>query len=166
LKTSDEKHVVGRRLLPAAHDIERALGPNVRVEPVAENAAMQNIGAVAAAAAEDVAYRSFRGQIVFDDVGRQIAVGELALVFDRTAKAENTFARVADAAHLRIRLGASNVAVETVTAPNGLVSYWGYVQKDEVLLILTLDTLDPQDVSMTSFRALVTLGADRLENGR
>jgi hypothetical protein len=80
---------------------------------------------------------------------------------DRTAG--ETFDRVGGAAHLRTRIGECQVAVETVTAPSGLVSYWAYVYLLRNIVILTMDTLDPQRVSMSDFRQLVTGAAERLE---
>jgi hypothetical protein len=91
-------------------------------------------------------------------------VGALALVLPSQTVADETFARVAAAAHLRIALGECSVAVETVTAPTGLVSYWGYIHRDRVIVVLTLDTLDPQQVSMSDFRALVTRASSRVES--
>ena len=70
---------------------------------------------------------------------------------------------VAEAAHLKTRLGQCEVAVETTSASGGLVSYWGYVYLGSQIVILTLDTVDPQAVSMTHFRSLVQAAAARLE---
>jgi hypothetical protein len=122
-----------------------------------------SIGSVVAAAARDAAYRSYTGKISVEDTERPLAVGTMALVFGSVDTAERTFANVASAAHMRTRVSESSVAVETVTAQNGLVSYWGYLQRNDWILILTLDTMDPQIVSMTDFRSLVTAAAERME---
>lgn len=150
-------------LLLESGEVGHALGPEVTVEPGREHRAMTAIGGVVAAAASDAAYCSFGGYLAPAGVRRPIAVGEMALVFDTCSTAEQTFDHVAGAAHLRTRVGDCNVAVETVTAPNGLVSYWGYLQRRDSIVVLTLDTLDPMSISMSTFRSLVTLGVERLE---
>ena len=94
---------------------------------------------------------------------RPIAVGALALVFDSDVKAERTFAQVADAAHVRAQVDGCAVAVETVTGAGGLVSYWGFLHRDAAIVVLTLDTVDPQYVSVADLRALVSVTAERLE---
>ena len=86
----------------------------------------------------------------------------LALIFDSSEKAGRTFTQVAQAAHLRTEMDGAEVAVETVTAPSGLVSYWAYVHRDSAIIILTLDTLDPQQIAMSEFRGLVVRAAERL----
>ncbi len=149
-------------LLLEAGEIDRSLGPTLFIEPSREHSAMSAIGGVVAAAARDAAYRSFSGYVVVDGARRPVAVGEMALVFDAVAIAEKTFSGVANAAHLRTQVDGCSVAVETVTAPSGLVSYWGYLQHAEGLIVLTLDTLDPNVISMSTFRALTSLGARRL----
>jgi hypothetical protein len=65
------------------------------------------------------------------------------------------FDEVAKASHLRTSVDGTDVAVETVTASNGLVSYWSYLQRQKVLAIATVDTLDPARISMTEFRSVV-----------
>jgi hypothetical protein len=87
----------------------------------------------------------------------------MALIFDSKATATHTFDQVAAVAHLRAQLNGSDVAVETVTAPGGLISYWGFVHKDEAIVVLTLDTLDPQRVSVSDLRTLASATAKRLE---
>lgn len=151
------------RLLLGATDVQRALTVATPMEPAKEHVGVQAIGNVVAAAAVDAAYRSLSGRVTVDGSERPVAVGQLALIFDSTAKSENTFAQVAEAAHLRTRIGECNVAVETVTAPSGLVSYWGFLQRTAGLVVLTLDTVDPQAVSMSTFRAVVSAAAERLE---
>jgi hypothetical protein len=44
-----------------------------------------------------------------------------------------------------------------------LVSYWGFVHRREVIMILAIDTLDPQHLSVSDLRALVIRAARRLE---
>jgi hypothetical protein len=141
--------------------VRNALGDQVRLQPGAQNQAVQSIGSIIAAAASDAAYRSFAGQLVLASVERPVAVGQMVLVFESEEKAERTFTTVADAAHLRARLQDCQVAVET-SATSGLVSYWGYIFRGRTLVVLTLDTLDPQVLSMTSFRSLVSEAAERL----
>lgn len=152
-----------RQLLLGQAAIEQALGPRLRVVAGTEPSPVQAMGAVAARAAQDVAYRSFTGKVQLEDTTSPVAVGEMALVFDDPGKAGRTFRQVGEAAHLRLRLGATSVAVETVTAPSGLVSYWAFLNHESAIVILTLDTVHPHDVSMTDFRNLVTLAAKRIE---
>jgi hypothetical protein len=149
-------------LLPR-EEILAALGTRLRLVPGNPSAAAATRGDVLAKVAADFAYRSFAGEVVVADSSRPIAVGTMALTFDHSGRAESTFKAVAGAAHLRTQIGACNVAVETVTAASGLVSYWGYVQFGDTIVVLTLDTLDPNVVSMTDFRSLVKVAADRLE---
>jgi hypothetical protein len=149
--------------LLSASEVSGALGEHVRLLPGPRHAAIEPIGSILAAAANDVAYGAFSGQLVLATVERPIAVGEMILVFDSEEKAEQTFTSVAEAAHLRTSLGGSQVAVETTTVPSGLVSYWGYVFHRQSIAVLTLDTLDPHVLSMTTFRTLVTLAAGKLE---
>jgi len=151
-----------RYLLPS-EDIIGALGTRVRLAPSKPPAAAETRGNVLAAAAADFAYQSFAGHLASPEGPRPFAVGTMALVFDRENRAERTFRVVAEAAHLRTSIGASDVAVETVTGATGLVSYWGYVRFRAMMVVLTLDTLDPTLISMSDFRALVKLAADRLE---
>jgi hypothetical protein len=87
----------------------------------------------------------------------------MVLTFDPAERASHTFDQVAQAAHLRTELEGAAVAVETVTGQQGVVSYWGYIHRGSVIIVLTLDTLDPQAVSMSEFRALVTRAAERLQ---
>jgi hypothetical protein len=150
-------------LLPI-QDVREALGDQVRVQPGTDDEAVRSIGSIIAAAASDAAYRSLSGQLVLAGVERPVAVAQMVLVFDSVEKAERTFGTVAEAAHLRTRLRDCQVAVETSTT-SGLVSYWGYIQFGPNLVVLTLDTLDPQVLSMTSFRSLVSAAAERLTHG-
>jgi len=147
--------------LLSVEDVRDALGEQVRLHPSAQHEAVRSIGSIIAAAASDAAYRSFSGQLVLAGVERPVAVGQMVLVFDAEDKAEKTFTSVAQAAHLRTRLQECQVAVETA-ATGGLVSYWGYVHRGKSIVVLTLDTLDPQVLSMTSFRSLVTGVAEKL----
>ncbi|MGI8968216.1 MAG: hypothetical protein ACR2GA_03835 [Chloroflexota bacterium] len=151
------------RFLLSARDVEQALGTGAAADSAREHGAVQAIGSIVAAAARDAAYRSFNARIPVDDVYRPVAVGEMALLFDNLGTAENTFAQVAGAAHLRAKVGECKVAVETVTAVSGLVSYWAFLQLGPSIVVLTLDTMDPQEVSMTNFRALVTRCSELLE---
>lgn len=142
-------------------DVRTALGDQVRLHPTERHEAVRSIGSIIAAAASDANYQSFSGQLVLAGVERPVAVGQMILVFDAVEKAERTFASVAQAAHLRTRVQECQVAVETA-ATSGLVSYWGYIHRNKTIDVLTLDTLDPQVLSMTTFRALVSVAAERL----
>ena len=121
------------------------------------------MGEVLRSAAADSAFAQFAGRVQLDERELPMAVGMMALIFDSRAKAEQTFARVAEAAHMRTQMDGASVAVETVTAANGMVSYWGYVQRDDAIVILTLDTLDPHHLSVADLRSLVEVAADRLD---
>ena len=151
------------RLLPGRDEIRTALGSAVDLQVSRQPGTARSIGSVIAAAARDSAFRSYAGSISIEGTDRPLAVGTMALVFHSEQAAESTFGQVAAAAHLRTRIGECNVAVETVTAASGLVSYWGYLYRRECLVIMTLDTVDPQKVSMTEFRALMTAEAERIE---
>jgi hypothetical protein len=150
-------------LLLSSTEIQRALGPEVRLHDSSKRAQVQALGDVLGATAVETAFRSVSGVLESETGDVALAVATLALVFDTEDRASATFNSVGQVAHLRTRVGASMVAVETVTAPSGLVSYWGYVHHGQIMVIVTLDTLDPQKISMTDFRAVVTLTADRIE---
>jgi len=137
-----------------------ALGPEARVEED-RSAAPSGLGEVLQAAAVDSAYRRFSGR--FGPDATPFAVAELALVFDSPDTAAKTFVHVAEAAHMRTQIEGADVAVETVTAANGMVSYWGYVHLGAIITVLTVDSLNPQQVSIAALRALVTQVAGRLE---
>jgi hypothetical protein len=124
---------------------------------------IQQIGNVLGTAAISSAFRSFTGGVLESEDTVPLQVGQMALVLADELVAARTFDRVAQAAHLRTKLGATDVSVETVTASSGLVSYWCYLSLGPVLVIATLDTLDPVRVSMTEFRSLVTHLSDHLE---
>lgn len=150
-------------LLLTPREIAAALGARTEIQSTGTQAPGQSIGEVIRAAASDSAYRHYRGVLTVGESERPLAAGIMALVFDVEAKAERTFAQVAQAAHLRTELEGCNVAVETVTAPSGLVSYWGFVQRGAALVIVTIDTLDPQHVSVADLRSLVAATAARLQ---
>jgi hypothetical protein len=154
------------RLLLDVTEAQRALGANVQLQSGKDNSAVRQIGNVVAAAAADAAYRSLNGTVSLENGDRPVAVGEMALVFEREAIAERTFTQVAEAAHLRTKLGECSVAVETVTAPSGLVSYWGFLHLANSIVVLTLDTLDPNEISMSDFRSLVTRSSEVLEEAQ
>lgn len=150
-------------LLLTPREVAVALGSRAEIQSTGTQAPEQSIGQVIRAAASDSAYRHFRGVLTVGESERPLAAGIMALVFDAEAKAARTFAHVAEAAHLRTELEGCKVAVETVTAPSGLVSYWGYVQRGVALVIVTIDTLDPQQVSVADLRSLVAATAARLD---
>ncbi len=150
-------------LLLTPREVAAALGERAEILSTGTRAPEKSIGDVIRAAASDSAYRHFRGVLNVGQIERPLAAGIMALVFDAEAKAERTFAQVAQAAHLRTELDGCHVAVETVTAPSGLVSYWGFVQRGVALVIVTIDTLDPQQVSVADLRSLVAATAARLD---
>jgi hypothetical protein len=147
----------------SAAEVRESLGAGVFVEVGGESPPGQQLGTVLGAAAIGTAYRSYSGRAALEDGSVPIKIGLLALVFAGAAIGERTFAQVASASHLRTRFDSLEVSVETVTAPNGLVSYWAYLYRGAVLAIATLDSLDPVRVSMTEFRSLVTRFAAHLE---
>lgn len=150
-------------LLLSSLEIQRALGPDVQLADSSKPAQVQALSDVLGATAIETAFHSVSGRVHSENGDIALAVATLALVFDTEKRASATFNSVGQVAHLRTKVGASMVAVETVTSSSGLVSYWGYVHHAEVMVIVTLDTLDPQRISMTEFRAVVTLTVDRLE---
>jgi predicted DNA-binding transcriptional regulator YafY len=150
-------------LLPTAPLLERALGPNVDVVVSAASSPRQMVGEVLRAAAQDSAYRHFRGRSS-DELGdTAFGITVLALVFDSDEKASRTFSAVAEAAHLRTRVGSADVAVETADGTNGLVSYWGFVRREQAIVVVTLDTLHPLRTSIADLRAMVLAVAERME---
>ena len=149
-------------LLLTAADVREALGATVQVTPGATPDS-GGLGAVLQAAARSYAFRRFDGHSVGDDAERPLAVSSMALVFAPASVAETTFRNLAAAAHLSTEVDGVSVAVETVTAPNGLVSYWGFVQRDDAIVVVTLDTLDPQRISVADLRSLVGNVARRFE---
>ncbi len=150
-------------LLLTGQEVRAALGSHVRLDGPKHGASSPAAGDLIKGAAADSAFRQFSGSVEAGDSLRPVSVSTMALVFDSRAKAAHTFGQVAAAAHLRAQLDGSDVAVETVTAPSGLVSYWGFVHKEEAIVVLTLDTLDPQRLSIGDLRSLATATARRLE---
>jgi len=150
-------------LLLSVHEVRAALGSRVRLEPPKNGASSPHAGDFIKGAAADSAFRQFAGTIQVGEGTRPVSVSEMALIFDSKEKATHTFDQVAAVAHLRAQLNGSDVAVETVTAPSGLISYWGFVHKDEAIVVLTLDTLDPHRVSVSDLRTLASATAKRLE---
>lgn len=163
METSNTRTVAADRLLLTHAEVQSALGPALHVDVSREPGAVQALGNLVAAAAASSAYRSFSGHMATEGGRRPVSAAEMALVFDSPAKTEAVFERIGQAAHLRTKVGESSVAVETVTSAKGLVSYWGFIQLGHVIAVMTLDTLDPQDVSMSHFRQLVSAASARLE---
>lgn len=151
-------------LLLSVEEVQVALGPDVRVEKEEGSGPTPASGQVLRAAALDSAFRQYSGNLVSDEGKQPVSVSSLALVFDSPMKAAKTFGQVAEAAHLRTQLDGSSVAVETVTATSGLVSYWGFVHKGEAIVVITLDTLNPQRISVGNLRSLATLTVARLDS--
>ncbi len=150
-------------LLPTLDEVREALGDRVSIEELPGRSAAQSVGDVIRAAARDSAYRHFRGRLSAGEADRPIVVSAMVLVFDSADPASRTFGEVAKAAHLKTQVDGCDVAVETVAGANGLVSYWGFLQRGPALVVLTVDTLDPQQISITDLRSLVTVMAGRLE---
>jgi hypothetical protein len=148
-------------LLLSNEDVRIALSDSARVEPGSASPAQTSVGQVLRAAAMDSAYDRFVGVSVSEGEERPLAVSSLALVFDSAGTASHTFDQVAQASHMRTEVEGAAVAVETVTGQQGLVSYWGYVHRGQVITVITLDTLDPQAIAMTEFRSLVIRAAER-----
>lgn len=149
-------------LLPSADEVRDALGSRVFVEEAGARSGAEVSGDVIKSAARDSAYRHFQGGLVGAGPEHPVAVNAMGLIFDTATRAERTFAEVAKAAHLKTQVDQCDVAVETVTGSSGLVSYWGYVQRGPALVILTVDTLDPQEVSIADLRSLVSVVTSRL----
>jgi hypothetical protein len=166
------KHTIGDELkklrcpaeqcMLSAEEIAQALGPRAHVERGRAQGPAGAVGEVVRAAAVDSAFRSYVGRIDFDEGPVPIAVSILALIFGTPESAERTFDHVARAAHLRTVIDESEVAVETIAGAAGMVSYWGFLHRAEAIVVLTLDTLSPQDVSVADLRSLVTAAAPRL----
>jgi hypothetical protein len=142
------------------NDVAAALG-DVNLLPTGERWAGE-MGQVLQAAASDSDYVRYAGSVSADGEERPVAVGCMVLLFADDEIAAGTFDRVAQASHLRSELAGAQVAVETVPGANGLVSYWGYVQRGRGMSVLTLDTLAPQQIAMPEFRALMSRSAERL----
>jgi hypothetical protein len=149
-------------LLLTPQEVRDALSIPVLVERGQYKRPPQNVGNIVRTAAADSAFEHFNGHLLLDDEEKPFAVSIMALVFDAAGKAEHTFQQVATAAHLRTQLDGCNVAVETATAPSGLVSYWGFVQRSNALVIVTLDTINPRVLSIADLRSLVTATARHL----
>jgi hypothetical protein len=151
------------RLLPDAREIQLALGPTAFIEPRDVDGPASAQGEMIRAAAEDSAFGRFTGQVEREGQLAPLVISALALIFGSREWAETTFTHVAQAAHLKTTVEGCDVAVETVTSVSGLVSYWGYVHRGETIVILTLDTSDPQRVSIADLRSLVGIVAERLQ---
>ena len=152
-------------LLLSEDDVRTALGAAIGISASHGNWAQQPLGEVLRAASIDSAYTRFTGGAVVEGEARPVAVGSMVLVFDGAETAERLFDQVGQAAHLRTEVEHVPVAVETVTAPSGLVSYWGFAHRGAIIAIVTLDTLDPQEVSMSEFRSLVMRAVERIDPG-
>lgn len=151
-----------RDLLLSIDDVRSSMEPGVELRPSRNTVPPQAFGDLVGAVATDSAYASFAGRANGGAGEHPIAVGCLALVLPSAETATSTFSRVAEAAHIRTRVGEADVAVETVTSSTGLVSYWGFLVHGPALVIITADTLDLSSLSMTNFRALAMAAAQRL----
>ncbi|MGH2447072.1 MAG: hypothetical protein ACRDFS_00485 [Chloroflexota bacterium] len=146
-------------LLLSLDDVRDVLPPGSTLARTDEPAPSGSVGEVLRAAATDSVYRRFRGQL---PDGSLVTIAELGVILGSTQVAAHTFEQVVKAAHLHTELDGASVAVETVTAPSGLVSYWGFVHAGQAIVILTIDTLDPQRVSIAALRSLASLAAQKL----
>lgn len=151
-----------RSLLLNEEEIRTSVDSALYIRP-AESGRLQPVGEVLRSAAVDSAYARFDLVIAANGQERPVTVGDLVLIFDSDARARHTFAQVAEAAHLRTDVEGAQVAVETATAASGVVSYWGFVHRGAIIVVLTVDTLDPNEVSMSDFRQLVLRAADHLK---
>jgi hypothetical protein len=152
-----------RELLLSLPDVQDALGPRALFTSSEDANPGPLAGELVKSAAVDSAFRRFSGRLDVDGRTSPVTSGVLVLVFDSPQRAQRTFSQVGQAAHLRTEVEGSNVAVETVTAKSGLVSYWGFVQREDIIAILTLDTVDPHEMSVADLRSLVISVARRLE---
>lgn len=151
------------RLLLGPTEARDALGAGIVLEESKTQGQIQHMGQVLGTTAISSAFRSYAGRALNEEDSVPLQVGLMALVFADDRIVRHTFEQVARASHMRTKLGATDVSVETVAGANGLVSYWCYLSLGPVLIIATLDTLDPQRVSMTEFRSLVTRSSEHLE---
>lgn len=142
-----------------------ALGPGIVLLPSDQDPAPPGMGGLIEAATIDSAFRRFTGTVAVPDGVRPMAVSVMALLFDAPFLATRTFSQVAKAAHLRAPLEGTVVAVETVTAPSGLVSYWGFLHRGRAITILTLDTLDADRLTVADLRSLAVVAAEKLRLG-
>ncbi|HLJ68182.1 MAG TPA: hypothetical protein VKX16_12565 [Chloroflexota bacterium] len=145
--------------------VSSALGDRARLDPDRDPSAppAHRLGSLVSAAALKSAYRTFSGFAQVDEAPTPLAVSEMALLFGSPERSANMFAQIAHAAHLRTTVAGIDVAVETVTSPAGLASYWGFLQRGDGLIILTLDTMSPEEISLSDFRLLVAAAADRMD---
>jgi hypothetical protein len=150
-------------LLLSMTDVQSAMGSRVLFTAPQDANSGPLGGELVKSAAVESAFRRFAGHVDVDGHSSPVTAGVLILVFDSPEKAQRTFSQVGQAAHLRTEVEGCNVAVETVTSPSGLVSYWGFVQRGDVIAILTLDTLDPQEISVADLRSLVVAAGRRLQ---
>lgn len=157
---------IAQRLLLTERELSLALGPRLIGTAVDAGSQSPVVGEVLRAAASDSAYRRFNARVLVTDEERPVTISMLVLVFTDSSTAQRTFSSVAQAAHLRSQLDDVSVAVETVTAPSGLVSYWGFMQTDNLIEIVTLDTVDPKDISVAELRSLLTVAVQRIIQGR
>lgn len=150
-------------LLLDSSEVGEALRARMTASSPARTGAVSGISGVLQAAAVDSAYRRYTGVVQADEEALPASVTIMALVFDGPELASRTFGVVAEAAHMRTQVNGSDVAVETVSSPQGLVSYWGFVHRDEAIVVIALDTLDPQRLSIADLRTLVGLETLRLD---
>ncbi|HZU13620.1 MAG TPA: hypothetical protein VFB58_12340 [Chloroflexota bacterium] len=150
-------------LLLTEEDVRQSLPQVLYVRP-GPPGGQYPAGDVLRAAAAASAYRRLDVVVGVGGEERPVTVSALALIFPSAARAEHTFRQVAEAAHLRTDVEGVRVAVETVTAANGLVSYWAFITQGPVILVLTVDTLNPQEISMSEFRQLVLRAGETLKS--
>lgn len=152
-------------LLPTSVEVQKALGRAVMMEEAERAGSLPPVGDVIKSAAVDTAFRRFLGTLDADGATLPVAVSVMALVFGSVERAGHIFAQVAGAAHLKAEVDGCTVAVETAAGPSGLVSYWGFLHRADTIAVVTLDSLDPQRLSVADLRSLVRVVAARLEAG-
>lgn len=157
-------NISARRLLLTAEDVGVALGPDVAVR-AATAQQPEGSGQMLRAAARDSAYASLAGETAHGSETHVFRIGVLALVFADERQAGITFDHVAEATHLRTEIEGSRVAVETVKGAGGTVSYWGYLCREDTIVVVTLDTNAPERFTIADLRSLVQIEVQKLRSG-
>src|SRR5207302_298959 len=104
------------RLLLSAVEARDALGIGVSLEESKGTGQIEQLGNLLGTAAVGTAFRSYAGRALDGEDAVPVQVGSMALVFASDSVARRTFDQVAQASHLRTKLGKTDVSVETVTA--------------------------------------------------
>lgn len=160
---SDTAELRADHLLLTLEEVQEAMGPAAHLEQSSVRTS-GGMGEMIRSAAADSSFRRFNGHVHHGNHAAPVAISAMALLFDSCDTASRTYAQVAEAAHLRTQISGTDVAVETVSSQRDVVSYWGFLYRHRVILVLTLDTLDVQQVSIGDLRSLVLTAADKMEN--